>query len=291
MTDPTRRLRRHPRSDATPEQDADVRALLAFLRDEPLEMPPDVAARLDAVLAEERRTAALANGSASAVLDPSDGASTPHASVTVLPTLAQRRGPSMRAFTIVGGVAAAALVVVGGITLAGSPRRRRAATRPSTAAGASAAASGAPGRLGRGHQRQRHARTPPPPSRRRRRPWSPASRRVGQRLGGRGHRPCRAAPPRPTASTDGVAASSRPGSPPTPPTQPLGRRRQAASCVTALTDGDGSTAVAIDSGTFNGKPALVVVVTDPDDPAALRVFVTAPDCSPSFLQYQQIAKP
>jgi hypothetical protein len=66
---------------------------------------------------------------------------------------------------------------------------------------------------------------------------------------------------------------------------------KAASCVTALTDGDGSSAVAIDSGTFNGKAALVVVVTDPGDPQTLRGFVTAPDCSPDFLQYQQIAKP
>ena len=36
-----------PGPDATPEQDSDVRALLAFLRDQPMEMPPDVAARLE----------------------------------------------------------------------------------------------------------------------------------------------------------------------------------------------------------------------------------------------------
>ena len=51
-----------PGPDATPEQDADVRALLAFLRDEPVEMPPEVELRLYAVLAEERRSAAAVVG-------------------------------------------------------------------------------------------------------------------------------------------------------------------------------------------------------------------------------------
>ncbi len=48
-----------PGPDATAEQDADVRALLSFLRHEPLELPADVRARLEAVLAEERRTGSV----------------------------------------------------------------------------------------------------------------------------------------------------------------------------------------------------------------------------------------
>lgn len=66
-----------PGPDATPDEDADVRALLGFLRDEPLEMPPDVAARLDAVLAEERRTSAAAAGAAAALDDPAETSAAP----------------------------------------------------------------------------------------------------------------------------------------------------------------------------------------------------------------------
>ena len=79
-----------------------------------------LAADLPDLLSLSRRIIDLAiseqfteGGTAAATLDPSDGTPSAHASVTVLPTLEERRGPSMRAFKILGGVAAAALVVVG----------------------------------------------------------------------------------------------------------------------------------------------------------------------------------
>jgi hypothetical protein len=279
-----------PGPDATPDQDADVRALLAFLRDEPLEMPPDVAARLDAVIAEERRTAALATGTASATLDPTDEASSPLASVTVLPTLGERRGPSTRTFKIVGGVAAAALVVVGGVALAGSLGKGGGASTV-TAADASSAASGGQGSAGVAISATgtKYAAA------------SLASQASALVVRSFDSLPLGASVPAspavpspasaPATSTGETATRSAEGTTDATLAPTAFSLEKAASCVTALTDGDGSSAVAIDSGTFNGKAALVVVVTDPGDPASLRVFVTAPDCSPDFLQYQQIAKP
>jgi len=275
-----------PGPDATPEQDADVRALLAFLRDEPMEMPPDVAARLDAVIAEERRTAALAAGSAAATLDPTDATSSPLASVTVLPTLEQRRGPSTRAFTIVGGVAAAALVVVGGVVLAGA-LGNGSGSNAVTSADASAASSGDAknaSRLAISASGTQYS--------------APSLASQATALVARTSQSLATGESAPTVPSPGSLGGSSAGGVTTtsgaenatsaPSAFSLDK---AASCVTALTDGDGSSAVAIDSGTFNGKAALVVVVTDPGDPASLRVFVTAPDCSPNFLQYEQIPKP
>ncbi len=114
MTEP-HELDDTPGPDATPEQEAFVAGLLASLGPDDIPMPDDVAARLDAVLAQERRTSAA--GAASAAASLSDAGTdlpgvAPLAPVTVLPT--QRRGPSLRAFQWVGGLAAAALVVVGG---------------------------------------------------------------------------------------------------------------------------------------------------------------------------------
>jgi len=273
-----------PGPDATPEQDADVRALLAFLRDEPVEMPPEVAARLDAVIAEERRTAASATASASPTADPADAAPSSHASVTVLPTPEERRGPSLRAFKIVGGIAAAALVVVGGVSLAGT-LGDGSGSESVTSAGASAASTGAKDASGVAISASGTQYTGPSLA------AQAADLVTGRIVVTSGTGATAPSVPSPE-STPGLASG---GVTPTRSSAyaaavPLPADR-AATCVNGLTDGDGSTAVAIDSGTFNGKAALVVVVTDPEDPAALRVFVTATDCSPNFLQYQQIARP
>ena len=47
----------------------------------------------------------------------------------------------------------------------------------------------------------------------------------------------------------------------------------AAGCVRALTEGDGSTALAVDSGSYQGQPAVVVVIPTKGDPTSLDVFV------------------
>jgi hypothetical protein len=271
-----------PGADATPEQDADVRALLAFLRDEPMEMPPEVAARLDAVIAEERRTAALAAGSApSGLLDPSGPSSSPHATVTVLPTRQERRGPSMRAFTIVGGIAAALLVVVGGVTLV--TNLGGGSSSLTTAGSASAASSGdaAKGAAGTTVTASGTAYSVSAL------PGQATALVLGRLQSGTGLDASAPAVPSPegtadTAETSGAASQRNAAA---------FAADKVSACVATLTDSDGSTGVAIDSGTWDGRAALVVVVTDIADPSSLLVFVTTPDCSPSFLRYQRIAKP
>ena len=283
MTDrPTDGFADTPGPEATPEQDADVRALLAFLRDQPMEMPPEVAARLDAVIAEERRTAALAGGSApSALLDPADASSSPHATVTVLPTLPERRDGSTRAFAIVGGIAAAIVVVVGGAVvvnnLAGSSSSLTSAGSASAASSGDAAKGAAATTISASGTAYSAAALPD----------QAAALVRGRVQSVTGQDASAPAVPSPEGTTDTAETAGA-----TPQRNAAAFAvDKVAACVASLTDSDGSTGVAIDSGTFDGRAALVVVVTDPDDPSALRVFVTTPDCSPSFMQYQQIAKP
>ncbi len=62
-------------------------------------------------------------------------------------------------------------------------------------------------------------------------------------------------------------------------------------CVRVLTDGDGTTALAVDSGSYAGHPAIVVVVPTQGDPASLDVFVVKPGCgtgSADILEFQRI---
>jgi hypothetical protein len=279
-----------PGPDATPEQEVDVRALLAFLRDEPLEMPADVSARLDAVIAEERRTSARVVGLPTATGDPGDASPATHATVTVLPTLAQHRGPSLRTFKVVGGIAAAALVVVGGISLAGGFSRGSSSSSEASAASSSSAPQSAAGGQGTaitatGTQYTTTALAT--------QAASLVAGRVAPAPQADSATSLAASTPTTTGTLTGADASGSPVAPESAtggPAKAFALER-ATSCVAGLTDGDGSSAIAIDSGTFNGTPALVVVVTDPEDPAALRVFVTKPDCPPSFLRFQRIARP
>jgi hypothetical protein len=280
-----------PGPDATPDQDADVRALLAFLRDEPVEMPPEVAARLDAVLAEERRTSAAAEGAASALADPAEPSATPLAPVTVLPVASRRRGPSMTAFTVVGGIAAAALVVVGGITLIGGLGSSTSLeTASSSAGGASSAPSAAAGGSTadvRGTRLTASGATYAPSTL-----AAQATTLAGISLG-----TMKAA----DAASPQAAASVTPG-----PTSysveaaPTDTRSLAAAsltpdaiaaCVSTLTDGDGTQAVAVDAGTWEGKAALMVILPTKGDAANLDVFVVTRACSPDFLTFQRIPRP
>ncbi|MFC6239572.1 hypothetical protein ACFQGU_17005, partial [Longivirga aurantiaca] len=108
--------------EATAEQEAFVSGLLGSLRRDDPPMPDDVIRRLDAVLAEERRTGAPLLGviAGGAGEEATDGQSAPASlpdNVSVLPTAAERRGPSSRSFRLLGGLAAAAVLVVGGATV------------------------------------------------------------------------------------------------------------------------------------------------------------------------------
>jgi hypothetical protein len=296
-----------PGPEATPEQDADIRALLAFLRDEPMEMPADVAARLDAVIAEERRTSAAAVGVVSA-LDDSAEPTSPHlAPVTVLPVATRRRGPSMRAVKVVGGVAAAALVVVGGINLVGGLGAGT-SRETATTAGASAAASGAPSTAdgaaggfssGSGGTRLTASGAT----------YAPTTLAVqAATLAGLSLGTVKEGVVTGSVSTDGSTVA--PVATPAPSLAPASgygvlaaptdaralaaaalTTDKVAACVKTLTDGDGTVALAVDAGTWTGKDALMVILPTKGDATSLDVIVVTRDCSPDFLTFQRIPRP
>ncbi len=294
-----------PGPDATPEQDADVRALLAFLRDEPMEMPPEVAARLDAVIAEERRTSAAAAVAASALRDTEESSATPLAPVTVLPVATRRRGPSTTAFKVVGGIAAAAVVVVGGINLLGGLGSSRSLDTASTAGSASsapaAAAAGSSepeGDAGTRLTASGVAYTPTTLA-------TQATTLAGLSLG-----TVKAADGATTGSVTGAGSTPAPQATPTATDQrtsayslaaaPTDARaleaatltpEKVAACVSTLTDGDGTHALAVDAGTWQGKAALMVILPTKGDATSLDVIVVTRDCSPDFLTFQRIPRP
>jgi len=284
-----------PGPDATPEQDADVRSLLAFLRDEPVEMPPEVERRLYAVLAEERRSAAAVSGAPTAASgdDGEQGAGAWTAPVTVLParSTSARRGPSMRVFQVVGGLAAAALVVVGAVNVLGGIGSTGSSTSTSTGAASSSAGSVA------GAAPEAAGSTVVTASGTAYAKSTLATQVLA--LTAVARTPAKlatadAATPAPSASSAALGTGSTVGATTSGSTayrsamQSLQAPGAAAACVNALTDGETSSALAIDAGTFAGKPALVVVVPTQGDPSTLDVFVVSLDCSPSFVEFERV---
>jgi hypothetical protein len=278
-----------PGPQATPEQDADIRSLLAFLRDQPLEMPPDVVARIDAVIAEERRTGAAGLGASGATATADDDDARPLAPVTVLPTHGSRRGPSRRAFAVVGGLAAAALVVIGGVNILGGIGGG-ASTTSAGASAAPAVGSVTEGSLGG---------------------------RTGTRVSASGTTYSKAAL---AAQAQALVTDARKGATTSDASTPTGitvpnaasgestpaatrsggtaygalSATAAAACVSSLTQDDGSVAIAVDSGSYEGKPALVVVVPSREDPTSLNVWVVPPTCSATsstFFAWESIPAP
>jgi len=281
-----------PGPDATLEQDADVRALLAFLRDEPVEMPPEVELRLYAVLAEERRSAAAVVGAtptASSADEESTAGGGWTAPVTVLPVRAERRGPSMRAFTVVGGLAAAAVVVVGAVNLLGGMNLSGGSSSSAGAASSSAGSVAGAGPEAAGGQAVVTASG-----------TAYAKSTLATQvlaLTAAARTPARvatadAATPAPAASASGTDSTL--GTAASASTayrlaiQALQTPGSAAACVNRLTAGETSDALAIDAGTFAGKPALVVVVPTSGDPSTLDVFIVPLDCSPSFVDFERV---
>lgn len=262
-----------PGPDATPEQDADVRALLALLRDEPLEMPDDVRSRLEAVLAEERRASTgRALGATAALADSSSERSGTTAPVTVLPTGASRRGPSTRAFRIVGGLAAAALVVLGGVVVL-----RGTGVGGSTSGGAESAASASSSTAAGGTLVTASGTA-----------YAKATLAAQART--------LATAARVRSATDATAPANGVPAAPSPATAGGTTFRaftpdNATVCVRAITDGGTSVALAVDSGSYAGRPAVVVVVPTQGDPTQLDVFVVKPDCAagtPDIVEFQRI---
>jgi hypothetical protein len=290
-----------PGPDATPEQDADVRALLGALRDADVPMPDDVWTRLAAVIAEEQRTA-TADGAHVATATSDDDAVVPGmAPVTVLPTAEERAARASRpALRWVLGAAAAIVVVGGGYTVmhgltgsssmsisAGAASR---APETSSGSGTVVTASGTEYTTA-GMQSQARALVASTVGR---------SATFGQKdmatpvPSASGPVPAAATLPAPTATPSGTAQLSRNSS-----TTYSGRLAalmpQGAAltrCVDGLSGTPGATAVAIDVGTLDGKPTLVVVLPSTDDPASLDVLFLPVDCTSSdFLKLVRVPRP
>jgi len=284
-----------PGPDATPEQDADVRALLGALRDADVPMPDDVWTRLAAVIAEEQRTA-LASGGPAAAASSDDDAMVPGlAPVTVLPSAEERAArPSRSALRWVLG-AAAAVVVVGGAY--GVMHGVTGSTGISTSAGAASTAPEAASGAGTvvtasgtayttaGLQSQARALVASTVGR---------SAAFGQKDQVTPV-PGTATQPLPTTSPSGVGApSTRNGATLSADRLAALMPRDAAltRCIDELSGVPGTRPVAIDVGTYNGKPALVVVLPSTDDPASLDVLVVPVNCTSSdFAQLVRVPRP
>lgn len=277
-----------PGPEATPEQETFVTGLLGSLREDDPGIPDHVAARLDGVLAELARasrattstTAAAAAGlaGAAALADADDDRSAsggsvgdPH-NVTVLPTARERRpSATTRSFRWIAG-AAAAIVVIGG----GAAVIRGMGTGSSssaTTAGAAAPEAGDPAPIrssGTNYTSQDLA--------------SKAQQLVQNRNGGTGGVP---------ASSDG-SASAPTVSPTGKFSDSLLRPDTLAACIESLTGRSGVVPVAVDQGTFEGKPANIVVLPSADDPNKLEVWAIGPGCTTAdsqLYEYRLISSP
>lgn len=258
-----------PGPEATPEQEAYAVGLLASLRADDTEIPDHVAARIDGVLAELRRTEPVAAGAAGALVDSDDAAISTaapalggEATVLPLPT-ARRESGTTRTFRWVAGAAAAVIVVAGGAAVI------RGASNGSSTSGASLAAGDA----------SSGGRNPAP-----------------IRSSGTSYSSAELAS-QATALVASVSQGEQPEvAPATPePAQTEGTGEQPAArsllspdtlsaCLEQLTGAPGASPVAVDQGTYEGKPADVVVLPSPDDPQRLEVWVIGPGCTRENVQ-------
>ncbi len=244
-----------PGPEASAEQDALVRALLASLRTDDPPLPDHVSARLDAVLAEERRQAPSTRSLAGATPDPerADGAPAQGslASVTVLPT--PSRGPSSRSFRLLAGAAAAVVVLGGGAAIV---RGGALGNDAGTAGGVSAAMADSSGASLRstGTTYTRESLT------------AQASALVTQ---------SRTSP----LPTDAQATSAPESAGAAPTTKSLLTPATIPACVEQLAGRPGVAAVAIDQATYEGRAANVIVLPTEDDVTTLEVWVVGPGCT------------
>jgi hypothetical protein len=304
-----------PGPEATAEQDAAVTSLLGLLRTDDLAMPDDVVRRLDAVLAEERRAvdARVASGlSAAAALrgDDSDPSAGPVSDAdaglaTVLPIGAapSRRGRDLGWLTWLGGAAAAVLVVGGGIAVFGHGGSSSTSTTAASAAPAAAEDGVATGALDTSATAVRTTNTA----------YTSASlqNQVGalltttpQAVTAGGKSPGVTAPP-PSADSTGAASSPTSGDGttrstavapegPSPASSDVGygARLSVDSLVACLTglQVTGAAPLVIDHGTYQGKPADILVFAADDDPSSVDVYVLKPGCSATNAQFYEFAR-
>jgi hypothetical protein len=99
------------------------------------------------------------------------------------------------------------------------------------------------------------------------------------------------ATPPPAAPTRSATASSSGPSAATVAPGRLLNGAALAACVANLTGGP-VTPLAVDLGRFEGKPATIIVLPDPDDPSFVDAYAVEPACATgTFLTYEKVALP
>ncbi|MBI1377952.1 MAG: hypothetical protein GC157_10810 [Frankiales bacterium] len=292
-----------PGPEATPDQDAHVRSLLGMLGPDDLPAPDDVVRRLDAVLDQERRHADAAGGPGTATAstdgadDPAgrggtgDGGAQQEDTATVLPLdAAARRRRNLGVLGWSSGAAAAILLFAGGFALIARPGL----THGSADSGAVTTVAGG---------------QPPTVMSSSDTAYAPATLRSQVTSLVAGAR---------TAASPAAAGAQSPAAAPSDASAPAVAPESATSSSKAAFGADssapasgsaapltagtlpaclvglglpGATAVVVDHGTFEGKPADVVVVPDPEDATVLDVFVLHPGCdatTPLVYEYTTI---
>lgn len=308
-----------PGREATPEEEARVAALLAGLSDDDLPMPDHVWSRLSAVIAEEHvaATARRLSGDPAALADEAsaDGSTAaPTATVSVLPTAEERgrRGaprwllPAAAAVVVLLGGALVKGIDVGSSTTAGgaSFSSAEAAAAPSTAPSADrlpVPTTSSETRSGKAYTKDglaAQARALVGYTFNLARPNVATGSFTADAAGTPSDSTPKSASgsavaPLPTSS--GALSNSGTGtSTGTTAAGSLLAGTSLAACLIQLTGTTTSGAVAVDRGTFEGKPADVVVVPTDGDPTHLDVWVLAPGCTRTeaqVLSFARIARP
>jgi hypothetical protein len=297
-----------PGPDATPEQDAAVTSLLALLRGDDIAMPDDVVRRLDAVLAEERRhmsarartglavVAALGDDDdASARSSASGSDSTGLATVLPIGVASGRRSRDLGWLTWLGGAAAAVLVVGGGVAVFGHgvpSSVTTAASSVSAEAAAGGSSTAAQSTAIRATNTRYSATT--------------LTTQVGALLStvtekdsavtagtagpvvapqGAQSSPASAQSPVPAGTSAPTGAASSPSTTGTrsgfSADVPQSLQTDSVTACMVRLELPGVVPLVVDRGTFDGKPADVIVVATEGDPTKVDVYVLKPGCATS----------
>jgi hypothetical protein len=278
--------------EATAEQEAFVSGLLGSLRRDDPPLPDDVLRRLDAVLAEERRTGApalvaLPGGSDDESDDSGRGAGSAPVSlpdnVSVLPTAAERRGPTSRSFRVLGGLAAAAVLVVGGSvvinngSLGGSSDSSGGATAALAVVQDSNTAYSSKGFSDQAKELARKV---------------PSAESDG---GSPVSAPESTDPAPPTAETTDTASTVAPSSTSqaTASAEPVTPER-ALLCTREISAGTVTEPLLVDQGTYDGKDAEIYVLPSVDEPGQYDIYVVAAGCTTDSFELftlQRVTRP
>lgn len=233
---------------------ADFIALLATTREQlaalpAVPMPPDVAERIDAALASEATSDQSAND---------ESAPATVAGVTPLGSARSRRPRWVRGASAVA--AGIALLVAGAV---GVDALTAGNEKSGTVSGAAEGNSAPNDRAQRDTGSARN--------------YTSATLADGVRALV-GDRNIAARPPQPKSASPPLPLGAQPDAVDPPDLRRLRSPAQLASCVAELTGRAGVRPLAIDYATYDGEPAVIIVLPDAD-PAVVQAWVVGPGCS------------